>query len=132
MEPIRTHVKADPHWVGAVTSHAAGTACAALETRAEMAVDDRGLVHGSFVFGVMDLAAMVAVNHPHVVLGGTSMRLLAPVRVGDRVEAEAKGGGGDARKREVHVTARVDGREVAKGTFSCFVLERHVLDASRA
>ncbi len=130
MEPIRTHRQADPRWVGRVTSQGVGTARAALDTRPEMAVDDQGLVHGSFVFGVMDLAAMVAVNHPYVVLGATSMRLLAPVRAGARVEAEATGGAGEGRKREVQVTARVDGREVATGIFTCFVLERHVLAPS--
>lgn len=130
MEPIRTHVRADPRWVGRITAHGEGTARATVDALPEMAVDDRGLIHGSFVFGVMDLAAMVAVNHPNVVLGGSSLRLVAPVRVGDRVEAEATGGAVGARKREVQVTATVDGRPVAKGTFTCFVLDRHVLQAA--
>ncbi len=128
MDGIRTHRKADPRWVGRVTERGEGTARATLEAIPEMAVDDRGLVHGSFVFGVMDLAAMVAVNHPNVVLGGASLRLLAPVRVGDHVEARATGGGGEGRKREVEVSALVGEREVARGTFTCFVLEHHVLD----
>jgi acyl-coenzyme A thioesterase PaaI-like protein len=48
-----------------------------------MAVDDRGLVHGGFVFGLADHAAMLAVNDPNVVLGAASTRFLKPVRVGE-------------------------------------------------
>ena len=39
-------------------------AVAALTTDPEMAADDRGLVHGSFTFGLADYAAMLAVNDP--------------------------------------------------------------------
>jgi len=34
-----------------------------------MAADESGLVHGGFIFGLADYAAMLAVNHPDVVLG---------------------------------------------------------------
>ena len=36
-----------------------------------MAVDDKGLIHGGFTYGLADYAAMLAVNHPFVVLGGS-------------------------------------------------------------
>lgn len=96
-----------------------------------MAADDRGLVHGGFVFGLADYAAMVAVGDPNVVLGAAESRFTAPVRVGETVIATAEASG-EGKKRTVTVSASVnqpgDGREVFRGTFTCFVLDQHVLD----
>ena len=99
-----------------------------LEACEEMAVDEKGLIHGGFTFGLADYAAMLAVNHPHVVLGRSESRFLAPVRVGDVMRAVAKveGRGGGRRKVEVDVT--VEGRRVFEGVFTCYILDRHVLD----
>ncbi|HKL82437.1 MAG TPA: thioesterase, partial [Desulfobacter sp.] len=48
-------------------------------TTSRMAADDSGLVHGGFIFGLADYAAMLAVNHPNVVLGGADVKFLKPV-----------------------------------------------------
>ena len=93
-----------------------------------MVADARGLVHGGFVFGLVDHAAMVAVNHPLVVLGSADVRFTAPVRVGDEVIASAQRVEEKGKKHVLEVTARVGEREVMKGTMVAFVLERHVLD----
>lgn len=131
MIPIVTHGAIHPDWVGTVVEAADGTATCALLTRAEMAADDRGLVHGGFVFGLADYAAMVAVNDPNVVLGAAETRFVAPVRVGERVVAVARVGTASGRKRLVEVVARVGDRDVLAGTFTAFVLDRHVLDPVR-
>ena len=93
-----------------------------------MATDDRGLVHGGFVFGLADYAAMLAVNDPFVVLGSADTRFVAPVRVGETVVAEAERVEGKGRKHVVRVVARVAERAVFEGTFTTFVLDAHVLD----
>ena len=41
------------------------------------------------MFGLADHAAMLAVNHPHVVLGSATSKFLKPVRVGETVVATA-------------------------------------------
>jgi acyl-coenzyme A thioesterase PaaI-like protein len=128
MTPITTHRRIHPDWVGTVTDAEVGAATCTLLTRPEMAADERGLVHGGFVFGLADYAAMVAVNDPNVVLGAAEVRFVAPVRVGERVTAVARASTTAGRKRGVEVVATVDGREVMKGTFTTFVLDRHVLD----
>jgi acyl-coenzyme A thioesterase PaaI-like protein len=127
MEP-RTHLRIDRAWVGAVRLLEADHAVATLITRGEMAADDRGLVHGGFVFGLADYAAMLAVGDPTVVLGAAETRFVAPVRVGDEVVADARVVGTSGRKRTVEVVARVGDTEVLRGTFTAFVLDRHVLD----
>lgn len=127
-ESVRTHLAIDPHWVGAVTQHREGYAEASLTTRQEMAADDKGLVHGGFVFGLADYAAMVAVGDPNVVLGAANVRFVAPVRVGDVVAAEATVLSAQGRKREVEIKARVGEREVLTGTLTAFVLDHHVLE----
>ncbi|MEM7139124.1 MAG: hotdog domain-containing protein [Myxococcota bacterium] len=125
-----THLGADPAWTGETIELGDGTAAAALETVEAMTVDDRGLVHGGFVFGLADYAAMLAVNDPNVVLGGAQCRFLKPVACGDRVVARAEVREAQGRKREVQVEAHVDSTKVFEGTFACFVLSHHVLDAS--
>ncbi len=124
----RTHLGIDPHLVGAVEEIGDGTARVTLLTTPAMTADDRGLVHGGFTFGLADYAAMCAVNDPNVVLGGAETRFLAPVTAGQTMVAVARIEGEKGRKRTVAVSVAVAGKEVMTGTFSCFVLDRHVLD----
>ena len=98
-----------------------------LQTTAEMAVDETGLVHGGFVFGLADHAAMIAVNHPNVVLAGADVKFLKPVAAGETIIAEAHVAPGDARKKNVTVRVYKDGQAVFEGQFSCAVLRQHVL-----
>jgi len=126
----RTHLSIDRDLVGAVEELGAGTCRVSLVCRQEMAADQRGLVHGGFTFGLADYAAMVAVNDPNVVLGGAEVRFVAPVRVGQRVVAEARVVEEKGKKRVVSVAARADGTTVLEGTLTAFVLDRHVLDAT--
>jgi acyl-coenzyme A thioesterase PaaI-like protein len=105
-----------------------GWATVSLETREEMRADDRGLVHGGFVFGLADYAAMLAVNDPNVVLGQAQAKFLAPVKVGTSLLAEAKVQEEAGRKRTVLCSVKSGDREVFSGIFSAVVLDRHVFD----
>ncbi|MCA9623185.1 MAG: thioesterase family protein [Myxococcales bacterium] len=125
---IETHEALNRELCGEVFEHEPGRACVRLTTTPAMVADARGLVHGGFVFGLVDHAAMVAVNHPLVVLGSADVRFTAPVRVGDEVIASAQRVEEKGKKHVLEVTARVGEREVMKGTMVAFVLERHVLD----
>ena len=127
MEP-RTHLAANPALCGQIVKVEPGSASVALDTTPQMAVDRQGLVHGGFVFGLADYAAMLAVNDPNVVLGSAQSRFVKPVRQGDRVVARARTITSNGRKAEVRVEATVDETAVFEGTFTCFVLERHVLE----
>jgi len=96
----------------------------------EMAADERGLVHGGFVFGLADYAAMLAVNHPNVVLGSAEVRFLKLVVVGERLVARAAIEESDGRRSRVRVEVKRGEEAVMSGTFACFTLERHVLGAA--
>ena len=98
-----------------------------LVTTAAMTVDASGLVHGGFVFGLADHAAMIAVNHPNVVLGAAEVRFLKPIRAGETVVATATVEESEGKKKVVHVEALVDENSVFSGTFTCFVLPKHIL-----
>lgn len=93
-----------------------------------MAADERGLVHGGFLFGLADHAAMLAVNEATVVLGAAEVRFLKPVLVGEVLRAEATLETAEGRKRSVQVVVACGGEPVMTGLFRCFVPERHVLD----
>lgn len=125
--PPNTHLAISPTLVGVPVTLAEGRAVARLVTTAEMAADAVGLVHGGFVFGLADYAAMLAVNDPNVVLGAAETRFVAPVRAGDEVVAEAERVELKGRKHVVRVAAKVGERVVFEGTFTAFVLDRHVL-----
>lgn len=127
MEPA-THLSIDRRLCGSPTVLSAGHAAVELVTTPEMVVDEQGLVHGGFVFGAVDHAAMLAVNDPNVVLGAADVRFVAPVRLGEVVRAQATVVEQKGRKRLLEARADVGGREVMVGSFTAFVLERHVLD----
>lgn len=109
-----------------------GTAAVALDTTARMAVDEQGLVHGGFVFGLADYAAMLAVNEPNVVLAGAESRFLKPVKRGDRAIAHARTVATEGRKHEVFVEVSVGATKVFDGKFTCFALGHHVLEGTES
>ena len=123
-----THLAIDPDLVGLPIALAEGEALVELEMTGCMAADHRGLVHGGFLFGLADYAAMLAVNNPHVVLGAAEAKFKKPVRVGEKVRAEAKLAEQSGKKRAVSVIVRRGEAVVMEGSFTCFVLEVHVLD----
>jgi acyl-coenzyme A thioesterase PaaI-like protein len=127
-ERITTHLGIDRRLCGEPISWGGGRASARFVATAEMGVDERGLVHGGFVFGLADHAAMLAINDPFVVLGAAEVRFLGPVRVGDEVIATAERVESKGKKHVVQVSAKVGDREVLAGTMTAFVLEEHVLD----
>jgi uncharacterized protein (TIGR00369 family) len=124
---IRTHRQIDPGLCGRLVETDTGYCRAELPTTPEMAVDTAGLVHGGFVFGLADHAAMVAVNDPNVVLGAAEVKFLKPVAVGETVTAEARVVTESGKKRIVEAVVQRGGETVFSGTFVCFVLDRHVL-----
>jgi acyl-coenzyme A thioesterase PaaI-like protein len=123
-----THLAIDPDLVGVPVELAEGEAIVELEATGCMAADHRGLVHGGFLFGLADYAAMLAVNDPLVVLGAAETAFKRPVRVGETLRAEAKVNEAKGKKRKVDVVVRRGGEAVMEGSFTCFVLEAHVLD----
>lgn len=123
-----THLSISPTWVGTPVELAEGRAVARLETRGEMCADEAGLIHGGFTFGLADYSAMLAVNDPHVVLGGAETKFLAPVRCGETMLAIAEVVSSQGKKRQVDCRVAVGDRLVFEGRFTCFVLERHILE----
>ncbi len=128
MKELKTHLKIDTKLCGEVIDLEDGYAKVLLKTSQKMAADERALVHGGFCFGAADLAAMVAVNDPYVVLFGASSRFLAPVRVGDEVYFDAHVIELDGRKQRVEVKGRVKGKEIFEGIFETVILKSHVFD----
>lgn len=130
---IRTHSAIDPHLCGEPVSLSAGAAEVALTAGPEMVVDRHGLVHGGFVFGLADHAAMLAVNEANVVLVQAEVRFIAPVEAGDRMVARARRRSApeESKRPVVEVDVTVGERTVFSGTFHCAVPSRHVLELDR-
>jgi len=98
-----------------------------LNTTQAMIVDSSGLIHGGFLFGSADYAAMLAVNHPNVVLGAADVQFLKPLKLHDVFYAEASVIARKGKKRTVSVSGRVKATEIFKGTFTCLILEEPLL-----
>ena len=126
MEP-RTHLQIDSGLCGAPTLMEPGRAEVRLTTEPRMAVDERGLVHGGFVFGLADYAAMLAVNEPNVVVAGAEVRFRRPVVAGEALVARADVEATEGRRRVVRVEVRRDAEVVFEGRLSCAVPDEHVL-----
>ena len=128
---IRTHQRIDRGLCGTPALLAPGLAAVELEATANMAADAHGLVHGGFVFGLADHAAMLAVNEPNVVLVSAETKFLRPVRPGDRLRAEAKVLAQEPPRYTVQCTVLCAGQPVFEGTLSCQVTRQHVLARER-
>ena len=125
---IKTHLLAHGPLLGTPLEVVDGkSATVKLVVIENMVVDEEGLVHGGFTFGLADYAAMLAVNDPNVVIGGANLRFIAPVKRGDVMIAEARVIEEVKRKRVIEVEVKVDNRPVLNGELTCFVLEKHVL-----
>lgn len=126
-ETIHTHHKIDRSLCGHPVHIEEDRCTVELTATPNMAADDMELVHGGFIFGLADYAAMLAVNHPNVVLGAADVKFLRPVKVGDRVIAEAQVEQKKGKKQSVAVRVSKGEALVFEGNFTCFVLEKHVL-----
>ena len=124
-----THLRTSKQWVGNPLELSDGKAIVELKTFDEMAVDSHDLVHGGFIFGLADYAAMLAINHPNVVLGGSSNRFLKPVVAGETVIATAHLAKEEGKKKIVEVKVERGDDTVFTGEFICFIPEQHVLSA---
>jgi methylthioribose-1-phosphate isomerase len=71
---------------------------------------------------------MSAVNDLYVLLGSSSSKFLAPVKVGDVVLCKATVVSEKGKKRVVEVEAFVSDNLVFEGSFTTFVLNSHVLE----
>lgn len=124
---IRTHHLIDQELCGQPIELSPGFCRVSFTATSRMAADDKSLVHGGFVFGLADYAAMLAVNDPHVVLGSAAVKFLKPVAVGDQIVAEARVGEVSGRKHLVDVVVSRNEESLLEGQLTCFVLDRHVL-----
>ena len=86
---LKTHNKINEKLSGVISELKKDFSRISLKTTSDMIVDGTGLIHGGFIFSVADFAAMTAINHPNVVLGGANVKFLKPVVEGDEIIAEA-------------------------------------------
>ena len=130
MREIKTHKKTSDKYVGEPKSLSDGKALVSLETTQEMVVDEKGLIHGGFIFGLADYAAMLAVNEETVVLGSSEANFLDPVKLGDNLTARAEVKNDDKDLYNVKCIVKVEesDKKVFNGMFECHVLDQHVLD----
>ncbi|MEM7816247.1 MAG: hotdog domain-containing protein [Candidatus Aenigmatarchaeota archaeon] len=134
MDVQKTHKEISNKLVGKPELIKSGKeAIASLTTTRDMRADEKGLVHGGFVFGLADYAAMIAVNEPFVVLGSANVRFIKPVSFGDRLKAVAEVKDvqkNSSRNPKFIVFCRVFNQKeecVFEGEFICFALKKHVL-----
>jgi len=127
MITIQTHQGINQECFGTVVHLEEGSSRVELLTINSMAVDESGLVHGGYIFGLADYAAMIAVNHPNVVLGSSEAKFLKPVRAGETVIAAATAETRQGKKQIVAVTVMRKEDVIFSGSFTCFILDKHVL-----
>jgi acyl-coenzyme A thioesterase PaaI-like protein len=124
---LATHLRINRQLSGEITELTKNFAKVTLVTSPEMAADELGLVHGGFIFGAADFAAMAAVNEPNVVLAEATTKFLAPIEVGKRVDFEATCSHDNTRTRFVNVTGRIGDIKVFEGEFKTVILDSHAL-----
>ena len=128
MFPVKTHTKINRNLSGEPVDIKEGFAEVKLKTTDVMSADDKGLVHGGFIFSSADYTAMLAVNHPNVVLAGAEVKFLKPVRAGEEITFIGRTKEREGKKVKVHVEGKRNGEKVFEGTFLCVIPEKHVLE----
>ncbi len=127
-----THLAIDRRLSGEPVALEPGRATVRLQAGEALAADERGLVHGGFLFSAADYCAMLAVNQPNVVLAAAEVRFLAPVAVGETVLARGRAEATAENRYRVEVEVSLEKGEeravVARGIFDCVVTARHVLE----
>lgn len=129
---LNTHEKIDNDLCGRIEKVEKGNLEVSLKTIPEMLADDKGLIHGGFIFSAADYAAMAAVNERNVVLVACNSQFLSPVKLGDTVIFKAVVRHKEGRKRNVNVTGYVLDIKVFEGEFKTVVTDRHVLKLNLA
>lgn len=126
----KTHLSVSGKLVGKAERIESGKCSrVSLTVNPEMRVDEKGLAHGGFAFGLADYAAMVAVNDPYVVLLSCQVRFLKPVIVGEKLVAQAEVTETGGKKRKVWCEVfNQDQQRVFEGEFLCLVLTHHLLE----
>lgn len=124
---INTHKKIDQRLCGKPVRLEKNHCTVEFRAMDDMVADEMGLVHGGFMFGLADYAAMLAVNDPYVVLGSASVTFMKPVSVGETLFAEANVTAVKGKKHTVSVVVKRDTVPVFEGELICFVLDKHVL-----
>jgi len=124
---IKTHQRINAEFCGEVLKMEKGYVEVLLTTTAEMVADDIGLIHGGFIFGAADYAAMLTVNEKNVVLVASECQFLSPVKYHDEIKVIARIRHKEGRKRNVHVEAFVLDIKVFEGEFKTVITDRHVL-----
>ena len=124
---LNTHERINQNLCGEIHKLEAGYVEIELVTTEDMLADEMGLIHGGFIFGAADYAAMAAVNERNVVLVASECQFLSPVKLGDTVKIIAKVRHKEGRKRNVEVEGFALDIKVFSGLFKTVITERHVL-----
>jgi uncharacterized protein (TIGR00369 family) len=123
----KTHKKINKNLSGTPIELTEGYSKIRLTTIEEMILDESGLIHGGFTFSLADYAAMLAVNHPNVVLTKAEVKFIKPVLLGDTLIAEGRVKNQEGKKSEVNVVVKKDNKTVLEGTFFCYSPDQHIL-----
>jgi acyl-CoA thioesterase len=127
---LKTHKKINRNLCGEIQRLEDGFVELKFVTAPEMVADSKDLIHGGFIFGAADYAAMAAINEENVVLAASNCRFIAPVKLGDIVIFTAEIKSTEGRKSSVYVIGNVLNTKVFEGEFKTFVTEKHVLELS--
>ncbi|MHA1191779.1 MAG: thioesterase, FlK family [Promethearchaeota archaeon] len=125
----QTHLKINKEICGTPIELEEDYSLVSLKTTSDMIVDNSNLIHGGFIFGLADYAAMVAINHPNVVLGGANVKFLKPTILGDELIAEAKLTRIEGKKHVVEVIVKREDLTIFKGEFYCYIPNINILNS---
>ena len=126
---INTHLKIEQRLCGTPEYTENGNAKVSMKLTEEMAADETGLVHGGFIFGLADYAAMIAVNHQNVVLASASCKFLKPSKTDETLTAKAEVISTEKNKYNIKVGVYLYASDIKvfEGDFFAVVPKKHVL-----
>lgn len=115
-------------WTGMISSLTDNEAEISFKTTEEMAIDDNGLIHSSFIMGACEYAALIVINRKNLFVQSIEAEYLAPLEVGIEYTINAIAKYQGEKKKIVLVQAFNKDIKVFDGTFSLLELDQHILD----
>ena len=128
---INTHLRINKELCGSAVSIGDNRSIVECRLTDSMTVDEKGLIHGGFIFGIADYAAMLAVNHENVVLASSSCKFLKPSRKEDLIRAEARVTEQQGKKFYIEVNIFSNNSITFSGSFMAVIPKNHVLTESQ-
>jgi acyl-coenzyme A thioesterase PaaI-like protein len=118
----------DKKWTGALVHISDNKVEVKFKATEEMAIDENGLIHSSFIMSACEYTALAVVNKENMYMQSVEAEYLAPIEIDTVYIIKATTKYQGDKKKIITVQAFCKEIKIFDGTFYILELEQHILD----